>query len=314
MTVAFCTRLGIRKALANPAPILPLKRHYAFSALSRVSPAVVSGQFFSSRVCARRTIFSPSLSTASGSGSFTSWKAYILRATHRDYRPASFEERLRSSRGGGGGSGGPGFFNRIPSQVIFWSIIAANGVVFVGWQYAKAQFETGRNTGPMIWMLNNVTSSWNNINSGRIWTPLTSCFSHSDLAHIFVNGFSFFFMAPTVLSLLGNARFIGLYFGGGIISSAVSLAWSAKAGRDRPSQGASGAIYSIVSYFACNFPRASFLIFGIIPCPAWLCVTGFLAYDSWSMVNNPNSRTDSAGHVGGLLAGIAYAILRRGRL
>ncbi len=76
-------------------------------------------------------------------------------------------------------------------------------------------------------------------------------------------------------------------------------------------------------------PRATFLLFGIVPMPAWAFVGGVFLFDSYSamseMVRNLstallNSRlihrylqrkgTDTAGHVGGLLAGIGYYLLR----
>ena len=45
-------------------------------------------------------------------------------------------------------------------------------------------------------------------------TLLTSCFSHENAAHILFNGLTFYFMAPIVLSIVGNASFLGLYLGG----------------------------------------------------------------------------------------------------
>jgi rhomboid-like protein len=42
-----------------------------------------------------------------------------------------------------------------------------------------------------------------------------------------------------------------------------------------------GAIYSVVSFFACVYPKATFLIFGIVPCPAWAFVGGIFAYDMY---------------------------------
>lgn len=46
------------------------------------------------------------------------------------------------------------------------------------------------------------------------YTLLTSCFSHEDSMHLFFNGFTFYFMAPHVLGILGNVSFLGLYLGG----------------------------------------------------------------------------------------------------
>ena len=46
------------------------------------------------------------------------------------------------------------------------------------------------------------------------WTPVTSCFSHKDVGHIFFNGFTFYFMAQPVLQMLGGRSFMFLYMGG----------------------------------------------------------------------------------------------------
>lgn len=35
--------------------------------------------------------------------------------------------------------------------------------------------------------------------------------------HLFVNAFTFYFMAPAVQSVLGNTRFLALYLGGAYI-------------------------------------------------------------------------------------------------
>lgn len=36
-------------------------------------------------------------------------------------------------------------------------------------------------------------------------------------------------------------------------------------------------------------------------------------YDLYTSIASPWAKTDSAGHIGGMAAGIAYALLRRGR-
>jgi hypothetical protein len=49
-------------------------------------------------------------------------------------------------------------------------------------------------------------------------------------------------------------------------------------------QRSTGAIYAIISYFACRAPFTKFLIFGIIPIPAWSFVPGVLVYDIYEMI------------------------------
>ena len=46
------------------------------------------------------------------------------------------------------------------------------------------------------------------------WTLVTACFSHEMTGHLFMNAFTYYFMAPAVLGALGNFGFLGLYLGG----------------------------------------------------------------------------------------------------
>lgn len=58
-----------------------------------------------------------------------------------------------------------------------------------------------------------------------------------------------------------------------------------------------GAIYTIISFLACVAPKATFLIFGIIPLPAWGCVTGLF---TWDFLNAMSQRVSSSINVGNL--------------
>ncbi len=78
---------------------------------------------------------------------------------------------------------------------------------------------------------------------------------------------------------------------GGIVSSLAGIAWRNYTQRSGQAQrsgahGASGAIYSVISFFACMSPNATFLLFGIVPMPAWAMVTGIFLYDGYSAVNH----------------------------
>lgn len=47
-----------------------------------------------------------------------------------------------------------------------------------------------------------------------------------------------------------------------------------------------GAIFSITSLLACVAPTMRFHLYGIIPIPAWLAVSGLFAYDFYSTLSN----------------------------
>ena len=167
------------------------------------------------------------------------------------------------------------------------------------------------------------------------WTLITSSFSQRDLGHLLFNGISYYFTVPIILTALGNTGFLALYLGAGLVASMSSLWWHSSVKKDPrfSSLGASGvscnsiftkivcslgyllciqsgALYGVLSFFACLVPRATFLIFGIIPCPAWLCISGVFVWDGYSALTGSRQGTDTAGHIGGILGGIGYYILR----
>jgi hypothetical protein len=45
------------------------------------------------------------------------------------------------------------------------------------------------------------------------WTLVTSSFSHAEPGHALFNGLTFWFLAPTALTVLGNTQFLMLYVG-----------------------------------------------------------------------------------------------------
>ncbi|KAH9943094.1 uncharacterized protein BXZ73DRAFT_40535 [Epithele typhae] len=248
----------------------------------------------------------------------------VLKATHRSgINSSSSQARIRISLGrigGGGGdrgSGGPRFpgLNSIPSNYIFYGIMALNGAVFVGWQMATAEWKSLGDSSSYIRMRKNFTSSIYNLQQGRWYTLITSSFSHENFGHIFFNGFTYFFFAPAALKMLGNASFLALYLGGGVVCSLTSVLWNQilSPSHIQWSHGASGAIYSIISLSACVSPRTTFLIYGIVPLPAWVFLAGIFAWDGYSAITHRQSSTDSAGHIGGLLTGVVYFLAKRRR-
>ncbi|KAG1753828.1 uncharacterized protein EDB91DRAFT_1234210 [Suillus paluster] len=224
-------------------------------------------------------------------------RTQLRNATHRDVFRSGYRRPPRR----------PNWLDSINGNVIFVAIIAINAGVFLLWQGAKSTYQTTRDPTLLIFLRNNFLVNWNNITSGRVWTLITSCFSHQDIEHALFNGLSFYFMAPGVMQVLGNSRFLGLYFLGGIASSLTSLVWNRFYKHDNiSSHGASGAILATVAFYACAFPRTTFLIFFVVPCPAWAFLPGILAFDVYRSVTDARTRTDAAGHVGGMLSGIGF--------
>ncbi|KAJ1677267.1 hypothetical protein EV182_006523 [Spiromyces aspiralis] len=211
------------------------------------------------------------------------------------------------------------FTVNISPNGLVWAIIGANVVVFLTWNYARRKVQLFRDLNMLAWMNKNFTSSLDNFKSGRVWTMLTSAFSHTDPMHLLVNMIVLQSFGPPLAMMLGSGRFLAFYTLSAIGSSAISLLYRSliapsltkdpmkKAAQGKAaSVGASGAITSMTVLFACINPRATFNIFFFIPMPAWAAVIGFVGFDIYRSATNPSSRIDNAGHVGGALSGLAY--------
>lgn len=236
------------------------------------------------------------------------------------------------------------------NTILLYSLLTINGAVFLGWQVAENEWKERRDPSYYNTMSKHFLSSEINLKRGRPWTMLTSCISHEGFTHFAVNMISLVFMAPPVIALVGPSTFIGLYFGAGFISSTISIGWNKYVNpwvnrgpkdqtghsivREQFSHGASGesdrstfflnnlkrsflllfpgSIYAVMSVFACLSPTSTFLLFFVLPAPAWVVVPGIVGWDFYSAWFRPGGATDSAGHLGGALAGVLFWRFRLG--
>ncbi|CDU26052.1 related to PCP1-mitochondrial serine protease [Sporisorium scitamineum] len=200
--------------------------------------------------------------------------------------------------------------SHLPPLFVLYTLLLLNTLILASWLYASALLTHPSTSDPRayLFLCRNFLSGLPNLVQGRWWTLVTSCISHEQLDHFLVNMVSLWFMAPPVLAWVGPSAFLGLYFGAGVVSSFVSMVgkWWVDGGLGGFSHGASGSVYAIMSVFACVRPRATFLVFFVVPAPAWAVVGAVLGWDVWHAAGTPKGRTDSAGHVGGILAGIAF--------
>ncbi|WVF71870.1 hypothetical protein IAT40_006680 [Kwoniella sp. CBS 6097] len=247
---------------------------------------------------------------------FTSSSKGLIRST---YFP-----RGGSSGGGGGYRGGGGGGNwwyqlrgridRIPTMTLIYGLIGVNAGVFFLWQYALSSAQRFRDPTLFAFLQKNFILNEVNVFSGRVWTLVTSAFSHMSGSHIFVNCLGLYFIAPAAAGLMGSSAFLGLYLGAGIFSSLTSLTYH-RLKRDRwwGSEGASGAIYACLSFYGAMFPQSTVLMFFVIPMPVWAAISGIFAWDFYSALFRGNTGTDSAGHLGGIVYGLGAAMaMRRG--
>ncbi|GAA5828959.1 hypothetical protein JCM5353_005184 [Sporobolomyces roseus] len=224
-------------------------------------------------------------------------------------------------RGGSGGGGrGPGGWkdkiNSVDQKWILGGLLAINVAVYAAWAYGQELATRFRDASWIRFLQRNFTVSWQNISSGRVWCLLTSAFSHEGTGHLVFNMITLFFMAPPVLAMLGNVGFLSLYIFSGLSASTFSLLFNHFITQNPhyAAHGASGATYGCIAFFAAAMPRATFLLFFVVPVPAWLCVSGLFAWDFYNATSRRGGMTDSAGHVGGIASGLLFFLRKVGRI
>jgi len=106
----------------------------------------------------------------------------------------------------------------------------------------------------------------NIINGNNLWSIFTSIFMHANLAHLFVNMFSLFFIGNFVEQLIGKKRFILFYLLSGIFASIFFALlsgffgfgyWGSNIFGDPKIMGvgASGAIFGLLGFLSVITPR-----------------------------------------------------------
>ncbi len=152
-------------------------------------------------------------------------------------------------------------------------------------------------------------------------TMVTSIFMHGSAMHLLVNGIVLFSFGRIVEQILGTRRFLGVLVGAALASSVAFVASAvvfdyASVGVTS-AVGLSGGLYGIVGLLAVIRPRGQVLAFFIIPLRIRHAVGLFAAMDIINFLSqaagSPLLPFASAGHLGGLTAGVAVGYLWRDR-
>ena len=144
----------------------------------------------------------------------------------------------------------------------------------------------------------------------RPWTFVTYMFVHGGLLHLAANSLALFVFGPAVERRLGSTTFILYYLYCGIGAAVFSLLLrSVNLGADA-FVGASGAILGVAYAFSRIMPDAELLVFPIpVPIRARWLILMLAAFDVVGLfVLNDNIAHGA--HLGGLLSGALYFVLR----
>jgi membrane associated rhomboid family serine protease len=140
----------------------------------------------------------------------------------------------------------------------------------------------------------------------RPWTIITNMFIHAGFWHIFTNMLTFYFFGTYLSRLVGQGRFLGVYFIGGIVGNIFYIFLGEPLSI---AVGASGAVFALAGALVMMAPNLKVFVFPLpAPIPLWVAVIGIfviltalsgLLYIAWQA------------HLGGLIAGLIAGYLFR---
>lgn len=209
-------------------------------------------------------------------------------------------------------------------KIVVWSCIAANVTVFLAWMAARTPIQadaTPQKRMEAVKLFQEMSTNFlltrDNIQQGRVWTIISSGFSHIELGHLFFNMFAFHQLSQVIIYTpgLGLGKLLTLIFGSITAGSGAWLvhenAAPANSRKPRAALGLSAAVMGVISAAACLQPYQTMLLFGVVPIPLWALGIGYAAYDTYSV--GSDSRTAHDAHIGGAVFGGLYYmfVLRR---
>ena len=132
------------------------------------------------------------------------------------------------------------------------------------------------------------------------WTIFTSIFTHLEFYHIFGNMLTLFFFGRFLSQLMGDKKFLIIYFGGGLLGNIIYLLVAFLTQSYIPVLGASGAVFALMGALLVLTPRIRVYIYFLIPLPLW----AVMIFISIPLSFMPGVAWEA--HLGGLLFGLGY--------
>lgn len=185
--------------------------------------------------------------------------------------------------------------DRLRTDQVIWGLIAINVVVYVLWQvpelwsFMRAQFEV----------------SLESVSHLRVWTMLTSEFSHMEPMHLLFNMFGLWVFGRPIGQIRGAREVLQVYVVGAIVASFAHVLFTAVVGQDVRALGASGAVMALAAYYGGMFPDRTLLVGFIFPMPAALAVALFILADVFGMMSSQSTIAHAA-HLGGAAYGLLH--------
>jgi membrane associated rhomboid family serine protease len=135
----------------------------------------------------------------------------------------------------------------------------------------------------------------------RPWTLVTYMFVHGSFMHILFNMIGLFFFGPPIEARWGSREFLKFYFLCGMGGALFSFIFASN-----PIIGASAAVYGVGLAFAMNWPDTPIYIWGILPVPAKILFSAFVAIELFSAFAGRSDGVAHFAHLGGIVVAFVY--------
>jgi membrane associated rhomboid family serine protease len=154
----------------------------------------------------------------------------------------------------------------------------------------------------------------------RPWGLVSYMFLHAGFMHILFNMIGLYFFGPRLESRIGSGDFVRLYFVAGLAGALfhMMVGFGGAAVDVVPFNpwislvGASGAVFGVLYGFAHYWPDERIYIWGILPIPSRVLVTGLAAISIWFGISGGGNVAHFA-HLGGFAGGWLYLKIRERR-
>ncbi|MFT4624689.1 MAG: membrane associated rhomboid family serine protease [Myxococcota bacterium] len=187
------------------------------------------------------------------------------------------------------------------SWPVVWQLMAVNVLVYVLWQMPGLRWL----------MVDHFMVSAESVFGLRLWTLITSAFSQYSSGHLFSNLLGIYFFGTTIEAVRGRRAVLELYLGGALAAGVAHVLGNLALGSAVPALGASGAVMALGGAFAAQWPNRKFLIYFLVPMPAWVMITLYAALDLTGMLGGVSDGIAHMAHLGGLAFGLLW-VWRKG--
>ncbi|HTY91272.1 MAG TPA: rhomboid family intramembrane serine protease [Methanocella sp.] len=138
------------------------------------------------------------------------------------------------------------------------------------------------------------------------WSVVTSIFLHASLMHLFFNMLALFFFGPLLERRIGSGRFLGIYFGTGIVAGlAQVLVFPGSA-----VLGASGAIFGVLGVLTVLMPDLKVILY-FVPLKMVYVTILFAVLDLYPVLTGTSDGVAHIAHLTGLAFGLAAGFYYR---